>query len=104
MGTFEFTEKTKGELRQLIHPYYIINLILAFSFLFVKLTRPFCEILFAPGPETCELDMRETEVLFFLIVVIMIRSRKTGNVSMINYLTSWLHVRQVCQPYPVLHG
>ena len=32
--------------------------------------------------------MRETEVLFFLIVVIMIRSRKTGNVSMINYLTS----------------
>ena len=32
--------------------------------------------------------MRETEVLFFLIVVIMIRSRKTGNVFMINYLTS----------------
>ena len=48
--TFEFTEKTKGELRQLFHPYYIINLMLAFSFLFVKLTRPFCDLLFAPGP------------------------------------------------------
>ena len=48
--TFEFTEKTKGELRQLLRPYYILNLCLAFSFLFVKLTRPFCEILFAPGP------------------------------------------------------
>ena len=48
--TFEFTEKTKGELRQLFHPYYIVNLLLTFSFLFVKLTKPFCEILFAPGP------------------------------------------------------
>ena len=48
--TFEFTEKTKGELRQLFHPYYIVNLCLAFSFLFVKLTKPICEILFAPGP------------------------------------------------------
>ena len=50
--TFEFNEKTKGELRQLFHPYYIINLMLAFSFLFVKLTRPFCDLLFATGPVT----------------------------------------------------
>jgi len=78
----------KGELRQLFHPYYIVNLCLAFSFLFVKLTKPICEILFAPGPEACELDMRETEILFFLVVIIMIRSRKTGNVSMINYLSN----------------
>lgn len=48
--TFEFSEKTKGELRQLIHPYYICNLILAFSFLFLKLTKPFCTMLFATGP------------------------------------------------------
>ena len=34
--TFEFQERTKGEIRQLFHPYYIINLCLAFSFLFVK--------------------------------------------------------------------
>ena len=32
--------------------------------------------------------MRETEILFFLVVIIMIRSRKTGNVSMINYLSN----------------
>jgi hypothetical protein len=38
--------------------------------------------------ETCELDMRETEILFFLLVVIMIRSRKTGSVTMISYLSS----------------
>lgn len=28
--------------------------------------------------EVCEFDGRETEILFFLIIVIMIRSRKTG--------------------------
>ena len=38
--------------------------------------------------EACELDMRETEILFFLAVVIMIRSRKTGNISMVAYLSS----------------
>ena len=32
--------------------------------------------------------MKETEILFFLVVVIMIRSQKTGNVSMVNYLAS----------------
>ena len=47
---FEFNERTKGEIRQLFHPYYILNLMLAFSFLFVKLTRPICDLLFAPGP------------------------------------------------------
>ena len=46
----EFTEKTKGEIKQLFHPYYIVNLVLSFSFLFLKLTHPFCDYLFAPGP------------------------------------------------------
>ena len=32
--------------------------------------------------------MKETEILFFLVVIIMIRSRKTGNVTMINYLSN----------------
>lgn len=46
----EFTEKTKGEIKQLFHPYYIVNLVLSFSFLFLKLTHPFCDYLFTPGP------------------------------------------------------
>ena len=44
--------------------------------------------MFDRDQEACELDMRETEILFFLVVIIMIRSRKTGNVSMINYLSN----------------
>ncbi|KAF6214531.1 hypothetical protein GE061_009274 [Apolygus lucorum] len=31
---------------------------------------------------------RETEILFFLAIVVMIRTRKAGSVTMINYLTS----------------
>ena len=32
--------------------------------------------------------MRETEILFFLAVVVMIRSRKTGNIILVAYLPS----------------
>jgi len=78
----------KSDLKQLCHPHYLVNLTLCASFLFLKLTHPLCDYLFPPGPETCELDMRETEILFFLLVVIMIRSRKTGSVTMVSYLSS----------------
>eukprot|EP00088_Acartia_fossae_P014213 TRINITY_DN17586_c0_g1_i4.p1 TRINITY_DN17586_c0_g1~~TRINITY_DN17586_c0_g1_i4.p1 ORF type:complete len:275 (+),score=76.70 TRINITY_DN17586_c0_g1_i4:49-873(+) len=81
-------KRVKNELKQLAHPYYIVNLILCMSFLVLKLTHPLCEWLFPPGPETCELDMRESEILFFLLIVIMIRSRKTGSTTMVSYLSS----------------
>jgi len=84
----EFTEKTKGEIKSLFHPYYIINITLSTLFLFTKLTHPICDYLFSVGPEQCELDMRETEILFFLLVIIMIRSRKTGSTSLISYLSN----------------
>ena len=39
--------------------------------------------------EDCELDMRENEILFFLLIVVMIRSRKTGaSNAMVSYLAS----------------
>ena len=31
---------------------------------------------------------KETEILFFLMIVIMMRTRKAGSVTMINYLSS----------------
>jgi len=79
----------KADLKQLFcHPYYLVNLALCFSFMILKLTHPLCDYLFAMGPEQCELDMRETEILFFLLVVVMIRSRKTGSMNMIAYMTA----------------
>ncbi|XP_023338958.1 thioredoxin-related transmembrane protein 2 homolog [Eurytemora carolleeae] len=85
----ELPNSVKSDIRQLFrHPYYLVNISLCLSFIFVKLTHPFCDYLFPVGPEQCELDMRETEILFFLLVVIMIRSRKTGSVTMISYMSS----------------
>ena len=62
------------EFRQIARPYYMVNMVLCLSFLFCKLVDPVCSLLFSHyGQEACELDMRESEILFFLLVVIMIR-------------------------------
>lgn len=67
------------EIKRLLHPYYWINLILSVSFMFLRLVSPFCQMLFGPATEACELDMRENEILFFLLVIIMVKSRKSGS-------------------------
>ena len=69
------------ETKVLFHPYYWINIILCGSFVFMRLVSPFCQILFGPGKEACELDMRENEILFFLLVIVMVKSRKSGATS-----------------------
>merc|ERR1712004_65677 len=69
------------ETKVLFHPYYWINIILCGSFVFMRLMSPFCQILFGPGKEACELDMRENEILFFLLVIVMVKSRKSGATS-----------------------
>nr|ADD38247.1 Thioredoxin-related transmembrane protein 2 homolog [Lepeophtheirus salmonis] len=75
------------ESKTLLRPFYIVNFILCTTFPFLKMIRPFCEILFT-GEDRCELDMRENEIFFFLLVVVMIRSRKTGSTTMVSYLSS----------------
>lgn len=78
----------KKDLVLLIKPYYWLNILLSLSFLLAKKTPGVCAYLFTPKESECELDGRETEILFFLAIVVMIRTRKTGSVTMINYLTS----------------
>lgn len=67
-------------------PYYVVNILLSISYIVSKRVPIICNYVFAQVE--CELDGRETEILFFLMIVIMIRSRKTGSVTMINYLSS----------------
>lgn len=78
----------KQDLRLLVKPYYWVNILLSISYLMAKKTPGICSYLFPSKEAECELDSRETEILFFLGIVVMIRTRKTGNVTMINYLTS----------------
>lgn len=76
----------KTDLRQLLKPYYWVNILLSISYVMCKRTAIICQFL---HPENdCELDSRETEILFFLIIVVMLRTRKAGSVTMVNYLSS----------------
>lgn len=93
MGASKFGNSVKRELYQLAHPYYWINLILCLSFVALRMIQPVCHYVFSQGlhwkDEDCELDMRESEIFFFLLIVVMIRSRKTGaSKSMVSYMAS----------------
>lgn len=78
----------KKDFILLIKPYYWVNILLSLSYLLAKKTPVLCSRIFTQKESECELDSRETEILFFLAIVVMIRTRKTGSVTMINYLTS----------------
>lgn len=78
----------KSDFRLLLKPYYWVNILLSISYLVAKKAPGVCSYLFPRKENECELDSRETEILFFLVIVVMIRTRKTGSVTMINYLTS----------------
>lgn len=80
----------KKDISLLLKPYYWVNILLSLSYLIAKRAPVVCSYLLPVDAATgdCELDSRETEILFFLIIVIMIRTRKAGSVTMINYLTS----------------
>ncbi|KAJ9589593.1 hypothetical protein L9F63_017178 [Diploptera punctata] len=78
----------KQDLILLLKPYYLVNILLSLSYLVAKKTPLLCNIVFPSAASQCELDTRESEILFFLLIVVMIRTKKAGSVTMINYLTS----------------
>lgn len=85
MGSF------KKDLVLLLKPYYWVNILLSLTFLLAKrcpIVCSYCTFLFPVDTDYCELGSRETEILFFLIIVIMIRTRKAGSTTMIAYMTS----------------
>uniref|UniRef100_U5EX52 Putative thioredoxin-like protein n=1 Tax=Corethrella appendiculata TaxID=1370023 RepID=U5EX52_9DIPT len=80
----------KNDLILLMKPYYWVNILMGLSYLIAKRAPFVCNLLWKHlfQQDECELDGRETEILFFLLVIVMIRTRKTGSVTMINYLTA----------------
>lgn len=76
------------DLKTLLKPYYWLNIVMSFSYLIAKKMPVLCEYTFPNSETKCELDGRESEILLFMFIVVMIRSRKSGSLTMINYLTS----------------
>jgi len=72
-------------LKELSHPYYPVNILLSLSYPICKLVPPLCGFVFDGD---CEFEDQDTQILFFLLVVVMIRARKTGSMSMVAYLTN----------------
>ncbi|KAI1292041.1 Thioredoxin-related transmembrane protein 2 -like protein [Halotydeus destructor] len=75
---------SKREIRRLVHPHYLINMFLALSFIVLKNLKPVCGYIF----KECDLDYRETEILFFTLVVIIFRTRKQGAVNFLPYIST----------------
>lgn len=76
----------KQELIAVRNPYYWINLIVCLSYIIAKRIPATCGVLFKH--EHCDLDGRETEILFFLVSVVAIRTRRSGSVSIADYLSA----------------
>jgi len=77
-----------ADLKTLAHPFYITNILLSLTFMLAK-TTPACEYVFTNKQEMCDdgFSMWESEVYFFLLVIIMFRSRKQDTRNMINYIS-----------------
>lgn len=84
-----------GDIKQLAHPYHLINLSLSLSFLVSRYVPGLCEVIF-PAEQCGELTMWESEILFFLLVIVMFRSRKHGSRNMIAYISVFNMYAKVC--------
>jgi len=80
--------KISKEVMLLLKPYYYVNIILSLSYLAAKKITFLCTLVHPPSESQCEFDSRESEILFFLMIVVMIRTRKAGSTTMISYLSS----------------
>ena len=78
-------DKVKSQLISVLHPYYIVNILMSTAFLACKSIRPLCDVVFNGN---CEFEGRQTEILFFLLMVVMLRARKTGSMTFIAYLNN----------------
>nr|CAI5845211.1 unnamed protein product [Callosobruchus analis] len=76
----------KQDFIRLCNPYYLYNILLSVSYISLKRIPGICNYLFST--DNCEFDGRETEILFFLVIVVAIRTRKAGSISMVSYLSS----------------
>ncbi|CAG2169482.1 unnamed protein product [Oppiella nova] len=72
------------ELKRLLRLHYLTNILLALSFVALKCLSPICDYLFT----SCQLDYRETEIMFFTAVIIIFRTRKQGAVHLVPYVST----------------
>ncbi len=87
---------THGGFKQLLHPYYIINILLSIIFLASK-TLPFvCELLY----DNCTIEMQEYELLIFLVAFETMRNKRQFAVP--DYVAHFCMFAKVCNLFMFL--
>jgi len=84
-----------SDVKALLHPYHIFNLIFSFSYLSTKLTPVLCELVFPVGTVS-ELTGWENQVLFFMLITVMFRTRRTGCRTLLAYITTATYYAKAC--------
>jgi thiol-disulfide isomerase/thioredoxin len=69
-----FVENLKSTLKALYCAHYIVDILLATSFILLKATPYVCDLIY----ENCILEWREYEILILLMIFVAIRSRKAA--------------------------
>lgn len=85
MGIADYASASWEAMKELKHPYYLVNILLSLSYPICKLIPPVCTFVFEGE---CQFEGRETEILFFMLLIVMARARKTGSMTMVAYLTN----------------
>lgn len=74
------------DLKNLLNVHYILNIILCISFVFLRTVYPFCSWIFAD--KICKLAWRDWEILTFVSIVIVFKTRRSGATTMLAYLSA----------------
>ncbi|XP_071945257.1 thioredoxin-related transmembrane protein 2-like [Antedon mediterranea] len=67
-------------MKRLCTAHFVANAVLSVLFLVLRTIRPFCTIVFPRAEPECNLEWRESNILMFLICVVVIKNRKFPDV------------------------
>ena len=81
---------TRGGFKQLLHPYYVINITLSLLFLLSKKLPFICELLF----DQCEIDLQEYEILIFLAAFVTVRNKRQFAIT--DYVAHFCMFAKLC--------
>lgn len=81
---------TCGCFKQLLHPYYIINIILSLVFVASKTLPYACDLLYT----NCSIDLQEYEILIFLAAFVTMRNKR--QYSMTDYVAHFCMFAKLC--------
>ena len=77
------------ELKYWLSSHYILNTLACIVYIFAKILQPVCVSLFELDEHgKCQLDWRDTEVLMFLCMVIVLKNRKWKPLSAVEYISN----------------